>query len=80
MRSTLQYGSTFPCDGPGCTNTVQTQRTQWWYERPDGKGKRKHYCCNACRQRAYRFRHSTGCRHLSRPRSNMKTTVTSIAR
>ncbi len=55
-----QCSHSFPCDGPGCENTVTTQRTQWFRTNLPKPKRRRHYCCNACRQRAYRARR--GCR------------------
>ena len=51
------YSREFPCDGPRCSSVVETKKTQWCCKGTPKDKRKRHYCCNACRQAAYRKRH-----------------------
>jgi hypothetical protein len=76
MHNEWNHSRTFPCDGPGCSEIASMQRTHWYRVDTPKEEREKHYCCNACRQRAYRQRHPKSDRHIKTVRRGMKSTVT----
>ncbi len=52
-----KYVNEVPCDGPGCKIIIPLKYAEWFLEGTPKERRPPHYCCGACRQRAYRARH-----------------------